>query len=72
MPALTDAFKRDRQLVIFNFPVDNQSIPVSAEYHLITHLLKNYDADARPLLNPNDSVPVQFDIAFKQLLQVVS
>ena len=41
------------------------------EHILIEHLMKNYNADARPVLNKSENVKVLFDLAFNQIVELV-
>jgi hypothetical protein len=41
------------------------------EHKLIADLMKNYDLDARPVLNKSKPVDVSFDLAFNQIIELV-
>ena len=42
-----------------------------AEYELIRKLLKGYDKNVRPVKNKKDSIRVEFDLAYNQLVDLV-
>lgn len=42
------------------------------EHILISDLMKHYNADARPILNKSAAVKVTFDLAFNQIVDLVS
>ncbi len=49
-----------------------KSTATDPEHKLIEDLMKNYNLDARPVLNKSEPIKILFDLAFNQIVELVS
>lgn len=50
----------------------NKTSETDPEHRLLADLMKNYNLDARPILNKSKPVEVLFDLALTQIVELVS